>query len=1517
MSIHKLSAGSGYDYLTRQVARHDATATGHTGLADYYSAKGEAPGVWLGSGLAGITGLNEGDPVTAEQMRRLFGAGLHPLGDQLAEDLGHGATAKDYDAVERLGTPFPIYAGSAVSPFRVEVARRIEALNRAQGRPAGAAVPLADRARIRTEVATETFRTEHGRDPVDAREVAATIAKHSRPASTAVAGYDLTFSPVKSVSTLWAIADRTMAERIEAAHQAAVKDALSFIEDRALFTRTGHGGVQQVDVCGLVATAFTHRDSRAGDPDLHTHVAVANKVQTHDGRWLSIDGRVLFKATVVASETYNTALERHLRPLGLAFAERPGGDPRKRPVREVVGVDPRLNARWSSRRADIEVRRGELSAQFQAAHGRPPTPVESIQLAQQATLETRDAKHEPRSLAQQRGTWHGEALQVLGGPAQLNAMVSAARSGVSTTPREGRVSEQWVQNTALRILDTVERSRSAWQVWHVRAEAQRRVRGMDVSAAGVTRVVDALTTATLRRSIALTPAPAPESITEPAPLRRRDGASVYTVVEAELHTSTRILQAEQRIVAAAGRYDGRAVAATAADLALLASTANGVHLNAGQVTLVRSMATSGARVQLGIAPAGTGKTTAMRALTAAWEESGGTVLGLAPSAAAAAALREQTGTTTDTLAKLTWSLLHSPTSLPDWARAIDRDTLVVIDEAGMADTLSLDTAVRFVTKRGGSVRLIGDDQQLAAIGAGGVLRDIAVTHGALRLVELMRFANPAEGAASLALREGRPEALGFYLDHSRVHVGDLATMTDDVFDAWASDRRRGLDAIMLAPTRDLVAELNQRARAHRIREDTGQTDTSLPLADGNQAGVGDLVITRANNRRLRLTATDWVKNGDRWTVLALPGDGRLRVRHTGTGLRVTLPAPYVAESTELGYATTVHGAQGVTADVMHGLATGAESRQQLYTMLTRGRHANHVYLQVVGDGDEHDLTRPDTIAPPTATDLLEAILARDDSPVSASTIGRDQGDPARLLGQATARYVDALHTAAADRLGSAGLDRLDATAERLVPGMGDAPAWPALRAHLTLLAAHGIDPPDALREAVVCRELTTAGDPAAVLGWRLDETGLRNAGPGPLPWTPGIPAVLAEDPQWGPYLAQRAELVRDLTGQVAARAATGPTPAWAPPGAARPADDVLAQVAVWRAARQIPEADRRPTGPPCPQRAPALHQRALRAQLSDRSPALAEWGPLIQALSPAARADAFAPVLAERLAAVSRAGIPAAEPLRYAATTGPLPDDHAAAALWWRVAAHLSPDVAAGVDEPPALTRPWVPALVDAVGEERVKFMQASPWWDALASSVDHAQQRGWQVKDLVAAAHLAGGGGDDIPDLLWRIDVVTDPPVPEENREVPAAQPPDDLLALNQVAPAWAPTQAEIDAHDLGRARTNEALETPEQRWAPFAVSLDPRLTHDAEWPMLAQRMQHIHDFGHDIPTLCRIAVEAEPLGDHPALDLYFGMLDALPPRPRQESPRRRPSPPSPTPMTDIPYRSGRDRSRGPSIGR
>jgi hypothetical protein len=616
--------------------------------------------------------------------------------------------------------------------------------------------------------------------------------------------------------------------------------------------------------------------------------------------------------------------------------------------------------------------------------------------------------------------------------------------------------------------------------------------------------------------------------------------------------------------------------------------ANGTPLDAGQAALVRRMSSSGARLQLAIAPAGAGKTTAMRALTLAWTQDGGQVVGLAPSAAAAAVLAEQTGVRSDTLAKLTWSLDHG--DLPEWAAAVGPSTLVIIEEAGMADTLSLDTAVQFAIKRGANVRFVGDDQQLAAIGAGGVLRDIQKSHGALLLTELHRFTDPAEAAASLALREGKPEALDFYLDHGRVHVGDLATTTQAAFAAWASDRAAGLDAIMLAPTRKLVDELNRRARDHCLGGHPAGRE--VRLADGNRASVGDVIITRTNDRRLRLAANDWVKNGDRWTITRVGRRSDLIVRHSRSNLTTRLPADYVRASTGLGYATTIHAAQGVSADTMHGLLTGLESRRLLYTMLTRGRAANHLYLQVVGDGDPHTVIRPDTVAPRTPTELLRQILAHDDAPLSATTLLRELSDPAARLFDAVKRYTDGLQVAAEQLVGPQIVQMLDGRADQVVPELTSEPSWPTLRAHLLALAAETSQHPLIhLQTAAAGRELHTAGDMAAVLDWRLPEPAPTD--PGPLPWLPDIPKALQDQDHhvWGEYLMKRSQLVIDLTREVRDCVSRNrEQPAWAPPGS-HPTAALLGEVAVWRAAVGVDPQDRRPTGAAQLQTAAALWQQ--------------------------------------------------------------------------------------------------------------------------------------------------------------------------------------------------------------------------------------------------------------------------------------------------------------------------------------
>src|SRR6476620_6246451 len=425
MTLHKLTAGDGYTYLTRQVAAADSTERGFTSLGDYYAAKGESPGRWDGRGLES---LGTAGVVTEKQMLNLFGLGIHPDAQRIQADLvAQGWSVPAAAAQARLGSPFPIYDGPV--EWHERLAEAYGEWNLEHGLPERARIGEEDRSQIRTDLARAVFVEQHHREPDTEQELTGFLRRVSRPARSAVAGFDLTFSPVKSVSTLWAVAPREISERIEAAHAAAVTSTLAWLEREVGYTRVGTGGPAQVDTRGLVMARFTHRDSRAGDPDLHTHVAVSNKVQTLDGRWLALDARMLYRLNVAGSEFYNTALEAELTDaLGVTFTERPDAG-EKRPVREITGVDPRLNEAWSSRAAAITRSTSELQTRFLADHGRVPTTVEMISLRQQANLSTRQPKHEPRSLNEQRAAWHDQAVHVLGRDralADMTAIVLAA-----------------------------------------------------------------------------------------------------------------------------------------------------------------------------------------------------------------------------------------------------------------------------------------------------------------------------------------------------------------------------------------------------------------------------------------------------------------------------------------------------------------------------------------------------------------------------------------------------------------------------------------------------------------------------------------------------------------------------------------------------------------------------------------------------------------------------------------------------------------------------------------------------------------------------------------------------------------------------------------------------------------------------------------------------------------------------------------------------------------------------------
>jgi hypothetical protein len=249
---------------------------------------------------------------------------------------------------------------------------------------------------------------------------------------------------------------------------------------------------------------------------------------------------------------------------------------------------------------------------------------------------------------------------------------------------------------------------------------------------------------------------------------------------------------------------------------------------------------------------------------------------------------------------------------------------------------------------------------------------------------------------------------------------------------------------------------------------------------------------------------------------------------------------------------------------------------------------------------------------------------------------------------------------------------LEGFANQLVPGLADEPAWPTLRAHLLLLATDGADPHERLQAARDAKELSSADDRAAVLDWRLDYICLLRGRDGPLPWLPGIPDRIAADPTWGPYLDARSRLVTQLADRVRL---TADGVGWAESHAAVPAE-LIADVQVWRAAAQVDPSDLRPTGPLQLGHTGRTWQHQLDKRLATAATEEAwRWRQLLATEVPSVTADPFLPELTERLSNLSRAGFDATLLVRSASAERPLPDDHPAAALWWRILDQLAPQM--------------------------------------------------------------------------------------------------------------------------------------------------------------------------------------------------------------------------------------------------
>ncbi|WP_207782606.1 MobF family relaxase [Phytoactinopolyspora limicola] len=1032
VSMRVMSAGSGYAYLLKSVAAGDGRRRLSEPLVRYYTEKGTPPGWWLGSGVGSLASdVVAGDVVAEEQLRLLLGEGRHPVtGDPL-------------------GRAFPVFA-SVQDRVNDRVARLDPAL-------------------------TERERSE---------AVSAIEAEESRRGNRrAVAGYDFTFSVPKSVSVLWAISDAATQARIARAHHAAIADTVALLEREVATTRVGRAGldgaVAQAEVTGVVATAFDHYDSRAGDPQLHTHIVVSNKVHTvRDGAWRTLDGRPLHAATVALSEHYNALLaDRLTLDLGITWQARPRGRDRN-PAWEIAGVPDELLTSFSSRSGKIDAETDRLIAAYVDAHGRRPSTDVVIRLRAQATLSTRPEKM-VRSLAELTDDWRRRVTAVLGVDAATWARNLCGTSSTHATAlRAGQVADTDVRALATQVVRAVGEKRATWTRWNLHAEASRTLMHMRFASttdreAAVARVVDAAE----RFSLRLTP---PEVASSPEPWRRADGTSVFRPRHGEVFTSTELLAAEHRLLDHA-----RATTAPRANVAdsprlVRRDIHDGGALAAEQVDAITKIVTSGRTVDVLVGAAGAGKTTTMRGMRRAWEvaHGPGSVIGLAPSATAAEVLAADLGVACENTAK--WLRERTAGRWP-----LRRGQLIIVDEASMAGTFTLDTIASHAARAGAKVLLVGDWAQLAAVDAGGAFGLLVRDRGndVAELTGVRRFHHAWERSASLRLRRGDTAVVEMYDQRGRVVGGKLDDILDAAYTAWRNDLDAGHASIMIAETIDTVSALNARAQLDRIVAGEVLATCEVNLHDGTRASVGDLVVTRRNDRRLA-SGRGWVKNGDRWTVTGIGDGGSVVVRRAGhPSSSVTLPPDYVSEHVELAYAVTVHRAQGVTVDTAHAVvASPSMTREAFYVAMTRGRTRNTAYVATDQSHlEQHQ--KPVSEDDVTATAVLTGVLARRGAEPSAHETLRAEQERWMSIAQLAAEYETI--AAEAQRGRWATLVQTCGLSPEQAVAVVNSEAFGPLAATLRRAEAHHCDVDSLLPRLVTRRGLDDAEDIAAVLHRRL------------------------------------------------------------------------------------------------------------------------------------------------------------------------------------------------------------------------------------------------------------------------------------------------------------------------------------------------------------------------------------------------------------------------------------------------
>jgi hypothetical protein len=1021
-------------------------------------------------------------------------------------------------------------------------------------------------------------------------ERAALRAQAARSARQSVAFYDMVLSASKSQTLLWAGCERGAIEAeatgdldaatqwrrtaglVEESLMVGHRAALDFMSERASYARAGHhggGAGQWVDAPDLVCAQFLQHDSRDHDPQLHVHGTILNKVQCADGKVRALDYSLFLQHRDAAAAHGERVAEANLwSTLGAFWEARPDGA-----AREIAGADPAASGLFSKRAAAITPALAELIVRFRDETGRAPTRTERAGLAERAGAVTRRAKvFGTETREGQLARWASEYDAAFG--RRLPELAS-----VMLEQRAPAQPEMWSERDVVaRALAEMEDSRQSWTRSNLTLAISNALPGhLGIGPDQIGPLLEGLTDKAEALAQHLNPRTGPHGLDRK--FYRADGESVFVKPHSARYATETQLLGEDELRAAAIRRGAPAWTTEDADAVIARFARAGRELGADQAAALRGILTSGAAVEVLNAPAGTGKSFLVGTLADTWPLTasgpevgeGPRVFGVAYGQRQADVLAEE-GVTARNIRR--W--LDGQQRLDDGYGTVEDETfrlrpgdLLVVDEAGAATTSDLVALHRRAEAAGVKLLLVGDHKQLAAVGAGGALADIAERGISYELAEVRRFSQPWEAAASLRLRDGDTTVAAEYAKHGRIVDADTVEQAEQTAARlWLADTIAGRDALLVVGSNVAAARVSNQLRGDLVR--LGRVEEAgVPLAapgwEGTVAGIGDLVQARRNAWHLEgwRGNTEAPINRQTYRVTATTPDGGMTVARVAgrdpDGAEqlagpLQLPASYVRERVTLAYASTVHAAHGRTVDRGYGVLAPGTDAAAAYVQATRGRDGNTLIMVTRPVADTAEIGETRTVARRSATQALAEVIRPPEHDHNRTAL--TEAETAAEQAQATATHADPLVEVIADlTAGRTGrlLDQLAATGElpehhRLAFAADEARTSLDQLLRSAELAGH--DPAQVLRDAVTATSLDGSTSVAQVLHFGIRTTLDGKLDPQVTSFADLIPRDIVEQDRSGlEALAHTADARRvDLGTQLAqappqwAREALGPVP---------------------------------------------------------------------------------------------------------------------------------------------------------------------------------------------------------------------------------------------------------------------------------------------------------------------------------------------------------------------------------------